>query len=97
MRLIYSYFEPAALQSFTETTSAEMALRPGLLFEDKTIWDSALKLKCLAESPAADDRCNFAALAAVLIHEYLRFDRAASVRESCPSAAASPLCSRGSD
>jgi AraC family transcriptional regulator len=76
-RLIYVYFEPAMLAAFAADELAETALRPRLFFEDRTLLESALKLKRLVESPASEDRRYFEALGAVLIHELLRTGRGA--------------------
>ena len=81
MRLIYFYFEPSALNSFAEDETRYMRLRPRLFFEDKTLWDSALKLKSLIERSASDDWRYFDALGAVLIHELIRFNRGPNLSE----------------
>ncbi len=74
-RFIFFYFDPAMLDGAAATDCADIALRPRLLFEDKTLWDSALKVKHLAESQAPEDGLYFDALGAVLIHELIRFYR----------------------
>jgi AraC family transcriptional regulator len=79
VRLIYIYFEPAAMKNFAQS---EPALHPRLLFEDKMLWDSALKLKRLAERQAPEDGAYFDALGAVLMHELLRLGRGTSCSEA---------------
>jgi AraC family transcriptional regulator len=80
-RLIYFYFEPAILEAFAGDEIGETTLRPRLFFEDRTLLDSALKLKRLIESPASEDSRYFDALGAVLIHELLRMGRGVSRSE----------------
>jgi AraC family transcriptional regulator len=76
--LIYFYFEPAAFEAAADVDAAERRpLSPRLFFENKTLWDTALKLKGLAESPAPEDRLYFDALGVVLIHELIRLDQGA--------------------
>ena len=82
MLMTYFYFAPAAFETLTDGEFAAASLRPRLLFEDKTLLDSALKLKRLAESPARDDHSYFDALCAVLIHEIIRLDRAVTRSEA---------------
>ena len=80
-RLIYFYFEPATLAAFTGDDLAGTALRPRLFFEDRTLLESALKLKRLVESAASQDRRYFDALGAVLTHELLRTGRGGAPTE----------------
>ncbi len=75
--LIYFYFEPAAFEAIADVDPAERPLSPRLFFENKTLWDTALKLKRLAERPAPEDRLYFDALGVVLIHELIRLDQGA--------------------
>jgi AraC family transcriptional regulator len=49
---------------------------PRLYFEDEALWDTAIKLATLLESPAADDELYLEALGVVLTHELARIDPA---------------------
>jgi AraC family transcriptional regulator len=67
-RAAYFYFDPAALPVDSDASS----LTPRLFFEDAGLWDTAIKLKALIESPQAIDRLYCEALGVVLTHELLR-------------------------
>jgi AraC family transcriptional regulator len=67
-RAAYFYFDPAALPLDSDTSS----LAPRLFFEDAGLWDTAIKLKALIESPQAIDRLYCEALGVVLAHELVR-------------------------
>jgi AraC family transcriptional regulator len=73
-RMAYFYFDPAALPVF-DLGVADMSLAPRLFFEDDGLWDTAIKLKALIESPQADDRRYGEALGVVLAHELVRLSQ----------------------
>lgn len=77
-RLIYIYLAPHAVRPLTDGTE----LRPRLLFEDKTLWDSALKLRAQIEGPGRSDSDYLDALAAVLIHELIHVGQ--GIQRSAP-------------
>lgn len=79
--IIYFYFDPATLSTLPDPDVAEMPLMPRLFFEDRALWDSALKLKKLVERPVPEDRLYFDALGAVLAHELVRLNRGAPHKE----------------
>jgi AraC family transcriptional regulator len=71
-RVVYFYFDPARLPLRAETTVASAPLAPRLLFEDATLFDTALKLKRLIETAGTDNGPYFEALGTVLAHELVR-------------------------
>jgi AraC family transcriptional regulator len=71
-RLAYFYFDPAALQADPDLRISEASFAPRLFFEDSGVWDTAIKLKALIESPQAGDRLYCEALGIVLAHELMR-------------------------
>jgi AraC family transcriptional regulator len=70
MRLMYFYFEPEKLKALSKHGILPDA--PRLLFEDETLWHTALKLKTFVES-SAGDAIYFESLGTLLIHEVVRF------------------------
>ena len=54
MRLMYFYFEPEKLKALSERGITDILDTPRLLFEDGTLWQTALKLKTFVESSAGD-------------------------------------------
>jgi AraC-like DNA-binding protein len=69
-RIVYFYFDPASLPVPAEAAVAPLA--PRLLFEDTTLFDTALKLRRLIETTGADNSPYFEALGTVLAHELAR-------------------------
>jgi AraC family transcriptional regulator len=69
-RIVYFYFDPASLPMPAEAAVAPLA--PRLLFEDTTLFDTALKLRRLIETTGADNSPYFEALGTVLAHELAR-------------------------
>jgi AraC family transcriptional regulator len=76
-RLIYIYIDPAALQVHADVDAPEAPLAPHLYIEDKTLWDTALKIKRSIETPTAESRSYSEALGVVLVHELMRLNRGA--------------------
>ncbi|MDI3561790.1 AraC family transcriptional regulator [Bradyrhizobium sp. Arg816] len=72
MRLMYFYFEPEKLNALSKRGITDLPDAPRLLFEDETLWHTALKLKTFVESPAGDP-IYFGSLGTLLIHEVARF------------------------
>jgi AraC family transcriptional regulator len=72
MRLMYFYFEPEKLKALSERGITDILDTPRLLFEDGTLWQTALKLKTFVES-SAGDLSYFGSLGTMLIHEVARF------------------------
>jgi AraC family transcriptional regulator len=72
MRLMYFYFEPEKLKALSERGITDLPDAPCLLFEDETLWHTALKLKTFVESSAGDP-IYFGSLGTMLIHEVVRF------------------------
>jgi len=65
-RVVYIYFDPAKMRRSPETP-----LPPRLFFEDKALWETAVKLGWLIES-GTEDRHYCEALGVVLAHELVR-------------------------
>jgi len=72
MRLMYFYFEPEKLKALSKRGLADLAEAPRLLFEDETLWHTALKLKKFVDS-STEDPIYFGALGTLLILEVVRF------------------------
>jgi AraC family transcriptional regulator len=72
-RMMYFYFDPAALQMPSNAHADEM--NPRLLFEDSRLWATALKLKRAVERHEPETRLYSEALAIVLLHELLYQNR----------------------
>ena len=79
-RMMYFYFDPAALQTPPNAGVGEMV--PRLLFEDSRLWATALKLKRAVESHEPETRLYSEALAIVLMHELLHQNRDAPHAEA---------------
>jgi AraC family transcriptional regulator len=73
-RVVYFYFDPAALAISPELDFADMSFAPRLFFEDSGLWDTALKLTTLIEGADSDNRRYAEALGIVLAHELVRFN-----------------------
>ncbi|WP_198030346.1 AraC family transcriptional regulator [Bradyrhizobium sp. Tv2a-2] len=72
MRFMYFYFEPEKLKALSKRGIIDLLDAPRLLFEDETLWHTALKLKTFVESSAADP-IYFESLGTLFIHEVVRF------------------------
>jgi AraC family transcriptional regulator len=72
---MHFYFDPAKLNIHSGMGIAEVSAAPRLLFEDETLWHTALKLKTLIESPASADQLYFETLGTLLVHELVRLNR----------------------
>jgi AraC family transcriptional regulator len=80
-RMIFFYLDPARVDAVAGIGSANKSFTPRLLFENEALWDSALKLKRLIEGAAVEDQLYFDAMGLVLMHELIRLDRGAPVKD----------------
>src|SRR4029453_4436295 len=69
-RIVYFYFDPAKMP-IDASAGADTPLPPRLFFEDKALWETAVKLGRLIES-GGEDRHYCEALGVVLAHELVR-------------------------
>ena len=67
-RVVYIYFDPAKMRRSPGPVLTERPLAPRLFFEDKALWETAVKLGRLIES-GTEDRHYREALGIVLAHE----------------------------
>jgi AraC family transcriptional regulator len=67
-RMLYIYFDPAKMPRTPGPVFTETLLAPRLFFEDKALWETAVKLGRLIES-GTEDRHYCEALGVVLAHE----------------------------
>jgi AraC family transcriptional regulator len=74
MRLMYFYFEPDKLKALSNVGATELPDAARLLFENETLWNTALKLKRFVESSARDP-IYFGNLGTLLMHEVVHFIR----------------------
>jgi AraC family transcriptional regulator len=81
MRVMYIYFDPARMPTYSETDVAPAPLTPRLFFEDATLSDTILKLKRLIENATADSGPYCEALGIVLAHELVRLNAGSSRTE----------------
>src|SRR5262245_27774367 len=81
-RIVYFYFDPAKMPT-DPRAGADTPLAPRLFFEDKALWETAVKLGKLIES-GSEDRHYCEALGVVLAHELVR--RSAGTRRVEPPA-----------
>src|SRR5499427_4330522 len=82
-RIVYFYFDPAKMPIDPSSGAADPPLAPRLFFEDKALWETAVKLGNLIES-GSEDRHYCEALGVVLAHELVR--RSAGMRRVEPPA-----------
>jgi AraC family transcriptional regulator len=68
-RVVFFYFDPARLASGSELSFSSSSFAPRLFFEDRALWDTALKLRTLIERGGCDHRRYVEALGIVLLHE----------------------------
>lgn len=82
IRVIYFYFDAAAIEVPSVHEASDTAFAPRLLFEDASLWSTVLKLKGLVESPTSGRRSYFEALSAVLLQEIVFLNRGTHRPES---------------
>jgi AraC family transcriptional regulator len=73
-RVVYFYFDPAKMPTLPPADAAGTLLSPRLLFEDTTLWETAVKLRQQIESAGSDNRLYVEALGVVLAHELVRLN-----------------------
>lgn len=78
-RSICVYVEPSTVLVDSELRFAEADLQPRLLFEDGSLWQTAMKLKAQINSTDPSNRIYAEALGGVLAHELLRVQGTAPV------------------
>src|SRR6202167_339791 len=74
-RVVFFYFDPARLASSPELSVSSTSFAPRLFFEDRALWDTALKLKTLIDGGGSDHRLYVEALGVVLVHELARLNK----------------------
>jgi AraC family transcriptional regulator len=74
LRVTYFYIDPQGPLVDPELRFSEVAFEPRLFFEESNIWDTASKLKRLAERPSASNLLYAEALSIVLAHELVRLN-----------------------
>jgi len=79
-RRLHFYFDPGTLGAHLDAIRGSFA--PRLLFEDATIWQTALKLKSLIESPDGEDRLHFEVLGRLLVYELVLLNRGTTALQS---------------
>src|SRR5262245_55085918 len=79
-RIMLFYFDPAKLKIDSELDTPDISLGPRLLFDDATLWHTALKLKTLVDSLASGDRLYFETLGSLLVHELVRLGRGIGIQ-----------------
>jgi len=73
-RMVFLYLDPARLASSPELNFSRTSFAPRLFFEDRALWDTALKLRTLIERGSSDHRLYVEALGIVLMHELARIN-----------------------
>jgi AraC family transcriptional regulator len=73
-RVVFFYFDPARLASSAELSFSSTCFAPRLFFEDRALWDTALKLRTLIERGGSDHRLYVQALGIVLMHDLARLN-----------------------
>jgi AraC family transcriptional regulator len=79
-RTIYFYLDPLGPLADPTLRFGEIEFRPRLFFYDRDLWETALKLKSLVESPGSMQRQYAEALGIVLTHELVRINGGAALR-----------------
>src|SRR3979409_1385100 len=79
-RTTYFYIDPRGPLADPELRFAEIEFKPRLFFYDRSLWETALKLKSLVENPGFVQRQYAEALGIVLTHELVRINGDAAPR-----------------
>jgi AraC family transcriptional regulator len=79
-RTIYFYLDPRGPLADPTLRFGEIEFRPRLFFYDRDLWETALKLKSLVESPGSMQHQYAEALGIVLTHELVRINGGAELR-----------------
>lgn len=75
-RVLYLYFDPAALEDPGSQVDASMLTAPRLFFDNPMLWGTLVKLRGLLENPQSANLAYFEALGTVLMHELVHLSRA---------------------
>jgi AraC family transcriptional regulator len=73
-RVTFFYLHPDRLAPSPELGFTSKCFAPRLFFEDRSLWDTASKLRTLIERGGSDHRPYLEALGTVLAHEIVRFN-----------------------
>src|SRR5713101_1477574 len=73
-RTTYFYIDPRGLLADPALRFEQIEFKPRLFFYDRDLWETALKLKSLVESPGSMQRQYAEALGIVLTHELVRIN-----------------------
>src|SRR6266404_1714615 len=79
-RTTYFYIDPRGPLADPALRFGEIEFKPRLFFFDRGLWETALKLKALVESPASMSRQYAEALGIVLTHELVRINGEGALR-----------------
>lgn len=71
-RRLHFYFDPAELRIQSSLLNRPFA--PHLFFDEASLWQTALKLRGLVDTPASGDAHYLDALSRLLVHELVRFN-----------------------
>lgn len=71
-RAIYFWFDPVKIPMDVDSVEPKSALAPRLFFEDPAVWQTALKLGRLLDSPNKNIGLCFHALGVILAHELMQ-------------------------
>jgi AraC family transcriptional regulator len=82
MRMMYLYIDPQPALLGSSSSPTELALRPRLFFFDQYLWDTAARLKALADDPAPAHRHYAETLGRVLLHGLAALDRMPASRDA---------------
>jgi AraC family transcriptional regulator len=80
-RTTYFYIDPRGPLADPMLRFAEIEFKPRLFFYDRSLWETALKLKSLVENPGFVQRQYAEALGIVLTHELVRINDGTAPRE----------------
>jgi AraC family transcriptional regulator len=79
-RTTYFYIDPRGPLADPALRFDEIEFKPRLFFDDRALWETALKLKSLVDNPGSMPRQYAEALGIVLTHELVRINDEAAVR-----------------
>ena len=79
-RTTYFYIDPRGPLADPALRFDEIEFKPRLFFDDRSLWETALKLKSLVDNPGSMPRQYAEALGIVLTHELVRINDEAAVR-----------------
>jgi AraC family transcriptional regulator len=79
-RTTYFYIDPRGPLADPALRFGEIEFKPRLFFDDRALWETALKLKSLVDNPGSMQRQYAEALGIALTHELVRSNDEAAVR-----------------